>query len=113
MAAPKALQPAWRQLQDLASQFCALNIHAMGAEPAFRALFQEGGTLAIDIMDKTLRRLTSAESGPPDRDHPVAQDALPNWNHLVARDAAIKRLFGKPEDATPVRPAFGKTPAAS
>ena len=82
MATPGALQPAWRQLQDLASQFCALNIHVMGAEQGFRALMQEGGTLVTDIMDKTLRQLTLAESG--------------------ARDAAIMRLFLNPVDATPV-----------
>lgn len=113
MATPEALQPAWRQLQDLSSQFCALNIHLMGTEPGFRTLLQEAGALATDIMDKTLRRLMSVESSPPSGYHPAAQGALSDWDGLAARDAAIRDFFRKPEDPTPVGPVFGQTPATN
>ena len=106
MATLEALQPAWQQLQDLASQFCALNIDVMVAEPGFRAMLQDTGTLATDVMDKTVRRLVSAESGSPSWNHLAA----PEWNSFGARDAATNRLFGGP---TPAPPAFGQTPVAS
>ena len=61
-APPKPLQPAWAELQSLASQFCALNIDVMAGNREFWLLLQEGGSLATDVMAKTVRRLGTAEA---------------------------------------------------
>ena len=59
---PKPLQPAWAELQSLASQFCALNIDVMAGNREFWLLLQEGGSLATDVMAKTVRRLGTVEA---------------------------------------------------
>ena len=59
---PKPLWPAWAELQDLSSQFCALNIDVIEGNQEFRELLEEGGTLATEMMAKTVRRLGSAEA---------------------------------------------------
>ena len=61
VASPKPLRPAWVELQNLASQFCALNIDAMEGNREFMVLLGGGGALPMDVMAKTVRRLRSAE----------------------------------------------------
>ena len=60
--APQPLQPAWEDLQNLASQFCALNVDVMEGNQEFKELLRQGGALATDMMAKTVRRLGSAEA---------------------------------------------------
>jgi hypothetical protein len=62
VATPQPLQPAWAELQRLVSQFCALNIGAMDGNREFKALLQESGVLATDMMAKNVRRMLSTES---------------------------------------------------
>ena len=60
-ATPQPLQPAWAELQSLASQFCAPNIGFIAEDREFQVLLQKGGALATDMMAKIVRHLRSVE----------------------------------------------------
>lgn len=50
-------------LQNLVSQFAALNFPALQGRNEMTLLIKEGGQLASDLMDKVCRRLVNSESG--------------------------------------------------
>jgi hypothetical protein len=77
VATPEPLQSAWAELQNVTSQFCALNIDAMDGSQEFKELMQEGGVLATDMMAKTIRRLMSAESDLAKANDTVAVNKAP------------------------------------
>jgi len=88
---PQPLWPAWAELQDLASQFCALNIDVIiEGNQEFRELLQEGGALAAEVMSKTVRRLGSAEAALVKANKAAAttEAALVRANQTAATTAA-------------------------
>ena len=73
---PEPLQPAWTELKDLVSEFCALNIETMEKHQGYTELIGEGGALAVDVMDKKMRRLKCAEAVPTgDKEATLAAEA--------------------------------------
>ena len=94
VAAPEPLQPAWAGLQNLVSQFCALNIDLMEGNKEFMELLGEAGPLAADVMAKTVRRLRSAEAALA-RANRLAEAAL-------VEDKVAGYLLDQPRQRTPL-----------
>jgi hypothetical protein len=106
-ATPQPLQPAWTELQNLVSQFCALNIDVMGGGQEFKALLQEGGVLATDMMAKTIRHLMSSETS-----------LIKANNAIVAAEAALVKASNSAAAASNLPSSwpisgFGTNPALS